>query len=207
MDRREFSLALGAVTAAPAVLAKSADTWQITADVAESCGCEIPCPCNFGRKTKLKCEGSRLVSITDGHVGGESLAGVAMVITFEMGKWTKIYLDENMTAAQRAAFDKVFPVAFAGFKKLMREMEYVPLTVERSEKKLRFSVPASTVEIVMMPGLDGEPIRVNGLPSAFFHDYVQYESVVHKHESADSTFSYSGTNGFTSRLEAAGKLG
>lgn len=206
MDRRTFNFIVGAAAASP-VIARAGSTqdgWALRADVAESCSCEIPCPCNFGRPTKLKCEGSRLIQITEGHAGGHDLAGIGFVATFDMGNWTRIYLDDAMNDAQRAAFDSVFPLAFGGFKKLMQHMDYVPLEVVREDGRVRFSVPDSTVEIVRMKGLDGQPITINGLPSGAFHDYVQYESVEHRHASAGASFSHSGTNGFTSVMRASG---
>lgn len=208
MKRRDFNAYMGAAGAVAMTAANAkageASKWQFRADVAESCSCEIPCPCNFGRRTKLKCEGSRLIQITEGNIGGADLAGVGFVVTFDMGNWTRMYMDDAMTAAQREAWDKIFPAAFGGFKKLMTTLEYVPLSVERSADKVRFSAPASTVEIEMMKGLDGGPIVVNNLPSAAYHNYVQYESLVHQHKSEAAEFSHKGTNGFTSTMIAAG---
>ena len=54
-------------------------------------------------------------------------------------------------------------------------------------------------------GLNGKPITVDGLPSNAFIGYTQYRSTTHTHKSADAQFSYSGTNGFTSRMEADGQ--
>ncbi len=205
MQRRSFNLALGAVAAAPFITARAAAAphWSLTADVAESCSCEIPCPCNFGRPTDLKCEGSRLIQITEGSIDGASLAGIGFVATFDMGNWARIYVDEKLGERQRAAFEAVFPLAFAGFHKLMQTRQYVPLTVSRSADTVRFEVPESTVEIRMMRGLHDAPIRINGLPSPVFHDYTQYESVVHEHHSEQADFSHRETNGFTSRMIVA----
>jgi hypothetical protein len=205
MKRRQFNLGVGAAIAAPAVLntaaaAAAAPSWSLTADVAESCSCEIPCPCNFGRPTELRCDGSRLIQITEGSVGGADLAGISFIATFEMRKWTRIYVDESLSEAQMQAFDKIFPIAFKGFHKLMRSMERVPLTVERTAETVRFSVPASTVEIKLLKGIDGKSITIDGLPSPAFFNYKQYESVVHTHKSEDAEFSHSGTNGFTSKM-------
>lgn len=209
MKRREFNLAMGAAAAAPAVLSSAAAvaaarTWSLTAHVAESCSCEIPCPCNFGRPTELRCDGSRLIQITEGSMGGADLAGISFVATFEMGKWTRIYVDESLNEEQMQAFDKMFPVAFKGFHKLMRTMERVPLSVERTAETVRFSVPASTVEIKLLKGIDGKSITIDGLPSPVFFNYTQYESVVHTHKSESAEFSHSGTNGFTSKMIASG---
>ena len=78
------------------------------------------------------------------------------------------------------------------------------LSVTRTDETVRFSVPESTVEIKLMRGLNGKPITIDNLPSPVFHDYRQYESVVHAHASADAEWSYAGTNGFTSQMIAKG---
>jgi hypothetical protein len=78
------------------------------------------------------------------------------------------------------------------------------ITVSEGPGTFRFSVPASTVEMRLLPGLNGAPIRIEGLPNPAYQEYVQYESVVHMHRSADAEWSYSGTNGFRSVMRAAG---
>ena len=46
-----------------------AQDWAVHADVAESCNCDITCPCNLGsRHTHDYCEGSRLIEIREGHI-------------------------------------------------------------------------------------------------------------------------------------------
>ena len=209
MKRREFNNVLGAVAIAPAILgnardAEAAGNWSLAANVAECCSCEIPCPCNFGRPTELRCDGNRLIEIYEGRVGDENLAGIRFVVSFEMGKWTRIYVDESLGAAQSKAFDAILPLAFGGFLRLSRSVERVPLTVDRTNDLIRFSTPASEVQMKPLVGLDGGRITISGLPSNVFHDYVQYESVKHTHKGEGREWSYSGTNGFTSRMVASG---
>lgn len=207
MKRRDFNTVLGAVAIAPAILgnardAKAASDWSLVADIAECCSCEIPCPCNFGKPTKLRCDGNRLIEITEGQVDGADLAGIRFLVTFEMGKWTKIYVDERLDDAQSKAFDAIMPLAFGGFLRLSRSVERVPLTVDRSSDLIAFSTPASEVEMRPLAGLNGSRITISGLPSNVFHDYVQYESIKHTHQGQDREWSHSGTNGFTSRMVA-----
>ena len=190
MKRRDFNNVLGAVAVAPVILggsrkAKAALTWTLEADVAECCSCEIPCPCNFGRPTDLRCDGNRLIEITAGQVDGEDLAGIRFLVTFEMGKWTRIYVDDQLTDTQRETFDTIMPLAFAGFMGGARSVERVPLSVARTSELISISTPASKVEMKPLMGLDGSRIQISGLPSNAFHEYVQYESVVHTHEGAD----------------------
>ncbi|MGI9261062.1 MAG: DUF1326 domain-containing protein [Woeseiaceae bacterium] len=208
MNRRDFNMVLGAAAIAPAGLAAAQEggaavDWSLEANVAECCSCEIPCPCNFGRPTSMRCDGNRLIEITKGHVGDADLAGVRFLATFEMGKWTRIYVDDSLSAAQNKAVDAILPLAFGGFFNGARSIERVPMTVERTDELISYTTPASSVEMKPMVGLDGGRISISGLPSVVFHDYVQYESVMHTHESPERQWSHSGTNGFTSRMIAS----
>ena len=54
-------------------------------------------------------------------------------------------------------------------------------------------------------GFNGKAVKVLNLPSAVFQDYTQFRSVAHTHTSAAHSWSHKGTNGFTSKWEAAGK--
>jgi hypothetical protein len=208
MNRRDFNKVLSVAAVAPAGLAASgiasAATWSLAANVAECCSCEIPCPCNFGRPTEQRCDGNRLIEIYEGNADGADLAGIRFLVTFEMGKWTRVYIDDSLSAAQMAALEALMPLAFGGFARLARSTETVPMSVTRSSELITFSTPASEVEMKPLAGLDGGRISVNGLPSNVFHDYVQYESVRHVHKGPDREWSHSGTNGFTSRMLASG---
>jgi hypothetical protein len=208
MKRREFNRLLGALAAAPVLtpriaLAGERRRWTLTADLSECCSCRIPCSCNFGRAVDT-CFGNRLIQIREGDYEGASLAGVNFLVTFQMGQWTRIYVDDSMDAARSAAFDAVFPVAFAGFSQRARVVERVPLTISSTADTFSFTTPESAVEMRLLPGLDGGPIRVDGLPNPAYRNYVQYESVVHRHTSADGDWSYSGTNGFRSEMRSSG---
>ncbi len=208
MNRREFSKVLGATVIAPTGLAGAKDAgaapvWSLSANLAECCSCAIPCPCNFGRPTSMRCDGNRLIEIYEGNVDELDLSGIRFLVTFEMREWTRIYVDDSLTAAQMEAFEAVFPLAFQGFSRLSRSIEQVPMTVTHAAEQIRFTTPASEVTMKPMAGLDGGRISINGLPSNNFHDYVQYESVKHVHRGPDREWAYSGTNGFTSRMTAS----
>jgi hypothetical protein len=208
MNRREFSKAISAAAIASATLTAAdnvaaAPAWSLSANIAECCSCEIPCPCNFGRPTSLRCDGNRLIEIYAGNVDGAGLAGVRFLVTFEMGKWSRIYVDESLSDSQMEAFDAILPLAFGFFSRQARSVERVPMTVVRTKELIRFSTPASAVEMKPLVGLDGGTISISGLPSNAFHDYVQYESVKHVHNGPDRDWSHSGTNGFVSRMLAS----
>jgi len=145
-----------------------------------------------------------LIQIREGDFEGASLAGINFLVTFYMGQWTRIYIDDTLSAEQQDTLDRFLPVGFAGFDRLARVKERVPLTIVSGDESLSFSVPASRVEMTLLKGMDGGPIRITGLPSNAYYDYVQYESVVHEHTGPDATWSYAGTNGFRSVMRAAG---
>ena len=102
MNRRDFHKILGAAALAPAGLAAAREAraqgaWSLEANLAECCSCAIPCPCNFGLPTKNRCDGNRLIEIVDGHFGDQDIAGLRFLVTFEMGQWTRIYVDDSLS--------------------------------------------------------------------------------------------------------------
>ena len=208
MKRRDFNkyLAMFAVpgTAGLSSNAMAGTKWNLTADITEACSCSIPCPCNFGFPTDQKCEGSRLIQILSGEFNQIDLTGITFLATFEMGKWAHIYVDDKLNERQNKGFDLIFPVAFAGFKKLSRKIERVPMSYAKTSETIKYSVPDSTVEIKKLRGLEGAEINITGLPSTNYRNYIQYQSVIHTHKSSSSSWRHKETNGFTSRMIVSG---
>ena len=177
-------------------------SWHVTATVAESCSCTVSCPCNFGGEpSHMPCEGNRIISIDSGNYDGVDLAGVQLIVTFNMRNWSKIYVSDKVSDQQMKAVEAMLPLAFAGFHKGMLSFTKAPITMDITEKRVTFSGPESSVDMEVLSGFGGKPVKVMNLPSAAFQDYTQYTSVSHKHASDKTTFSYSGTNGFTSTMD------
>jgi hypothetical protein len=203
---RIFLAAIAAVLAALTAPRAAAPTWHITATVAESCSCTVSCPCNFGGEpNRNPCEGNRLISITSGHYEDVDLKGVAFLVTFTMRTWSKIYVSDRVSDKQMAAVEALLPMAFAGFHRGMLSFSKAPLTMNITESRVTFSSPDSSVEMEVMNGFGGKPVKVLNLPNPAYQDYTQYKSVSHKHTSAGNTWSHSGTNGFTSTMDAGSK--
>ena len=180
----------------------AAPNWHITATVAESCSCTISCPCNFGGEpNRNPCEGNRLIAIKSGHYEDVDLAGVSFLVTFTMRSWSKIYVSDRVTERQMAAVEALLPIAFAGFHRGMLSFTKAPITMDITEKRVRFSGPESSVDMDVMAGFGGRPVKILNLPSAAYQDYTQFRSVSHQHTSAQHTFKHSGTNGFTSTMD------
>jgi hypothetical protein len=206
MTRKLFAgvfIVLASLTAPPRAAEQN---WHLTATVAESCSCTVSCPCNFGGEpTKNPCEGNRLIAIKSGHYEDVDLAGVSFLVTFTMRSWSKIYVSDKVSDRQMAAVESLLPIAFAGFHRGMLSFTKAPITMEMTEKRVRFSGPESSVDMEVLSGFGGKPVKVLNLPSAAFQDYTQFKSVTHKHASDKTTFSYSGTTGFTSTMEVGSK--
>ena len=194
-----LSTCLLALTAPPRA---AAPNWHITATVAESCSCTVSCPCNFGGDpNRNPCEGNRLISITSGHYEDVDLAGVSFLVTFTMRSWSKVYLSDKASDRQMAAVQSLLPIAFAGFHRGMLSFTKAPITMEITEKRVRFSGPESSVDMEYMHGFDGKPVKILNLPNPAYQDYTQFKSVTHEHHSAQNSFKYAGTNGFTSIMD------
>src|SRR5262245_20497320 len=177
-------------------------SWKISATVAESCSCTVSCPCNFGGEpSRMPCEGNRIISIDSGNYDGVDLAGVQLLVTFNMRNWSKIYISDKVSDRQMKAVEALLPLAFAGFHKGMLSFTKAPITMEATETRVKFSGPESSVEMEVMKGFNGKAVKVSNLPSAVFQDYTQFRSVSHTHTSATHNWKHSGTNGFTSKWD------
>ena len=183
--------------------------WSVKADYTDSCSCQPTCPCLFGSGPTLgHCEGVTLVEITSGHFGEVGLDGVDVLAVYRGGNWIKFYVTDEADPAQTEAAVKLLPT-FEDFFAIenVLEVRNVPISVERSAERMTISTPNTTAEIEIMKGKNGKPIKIENLPSPDFPappflDHTQYRSVTLKHEAEDKQFEYSGTNGFTARIEA-----
>ena len=180
--------------------------WQLSATVAESCSCTVSCPCNFGGDpSRMPCEGNRFISIDSGRYQDVDLAGVQLLVTFNMRNWSKIYVSDKVSERQMKAVEAMLPLAFAGFHKGMLSFTQAPIRMDATETRVRFSGPESSVDMEVVKGFNGQTIKVHNLPSAVFQEYTQFRSVSHTHSTAAHSWSHKGTNGFTSKWNAAGK--
>ena len=180
--------------------------WSLSATVAESCSCTISCPCNFGGSpNRNPCEGNRMIAIDKGRYGDVDLAGVQFLVTFTMGSWSKIYVTDKVTPQQERAVEALLPLAFAGFHKGMLSFSKVPITMEVTESRVRFTAPESSVDMEVVRGFNGQAIKVLNLPGAALQNYTQFKSVLHQHTSATHSWKHSGTNGFVSTMNVASK--
>jgi len=141
----------------------------------------------------------------EGEYDTIDLAGVQLLVTFNMRNWSKIYVSDTVSDRQMKAVEALLPLAFAGFQKGMLSFTKAPITMEATESRVRFSGPESSVEMEVMRGFNGQAIKVLNLPAAVFQDYTQFRSVSHTHASSAHNWSHKSTNGFTSKWSAGSK--
>jgi len=179
--------------------------WAIEGNFAESCSCDLPCPCNFGSPPNHpQCEANALVEIDKGHYGEVKLDGVAVVVTYRLGDWAKYYVSDTASDEQTKAAVDVLERAQVTEGAQVLSIEKAKIRVERTATSVKFSVPESAVEIEPVKGQDGKLIKIENLPSPFLIDYTQYRSITNRHASKDKNFNYSGTNGIVARVAASG---
>lgn len=189
----------------------SAPSWAVKGAWTDACCCKVPCPCLFGSgPTEGYCEGASLLEIASGHYGDVSLDGVSAVAAYSVGKWAKIYVSDTASKEQVEALAAVLPkgVPFLGLGPILK-VEAVPLHVERFGNTVKYSVPETSVEIVMLESANGKPIKIEnlpakGLPFPVFHDHTQYKSRSLVHDSSDRKFNWSGRNAYISTVDIAG---
>ena len=86
-------------------------SWNLKGDYAESCNCDLMCPCIFLQApTKGFCEAMLVWDIKEGHLGDVKLDGLkvsawlhAPAVLTEGGFQLALYVDENASDAQHDA--------------------------------------------------------------------------------------------------------
>ncbi len=200
-------LVFGAVALIAVTPQDTGPDWHISATLLESCSCSISCPCNFGGKPSSNpCQGNRMIVIKKGHVGDVDLAGASFLIAWDLSSWSKIYVSDTVDDRQLKALETtVLPAAWGQFRRGGVPVTRAPLTLQVTEERVRFSSPESSVDMEVMKGTGGRPVKVLNLPNPYFQDYTQYRSTVHEHTDAEHSFSHTGTNGLTSSWEAGSR--
>jgi hypothetical protein len=212
MRKQIFICMMVLVFVATMVTSASSQEWAIKADFTDSCSCKPACPCVFGSPPTLgHCNDVGLIEITQGHYGDVSLDGISLVFTSRFGEWVKFSVSKDATDEQvKAAVELMAAIGFRPPSAKVLSTEKVTISIERTADKIKFSVPSTTVEIEMMRGLNGKPIKIQNtsaqnVPLPLLIDHTQYKSITLSHDSKDKKFSYSGTNGLTARLDAKSK--
>lgn len=202
---------IGAWIALAPVLAASQPTskWVLKAEYVDACSCDLACPCLFGGSpTHGYCKGASLVEIKEGHYGQVDLAGVTVLAVYNSGNWIKFFVSENATKEQTDAVVEFLPVAEGFFEAPVRDVRNLPISVMRTKDKVKIKTEETLIELEQIRNADGEPIKVLGLPARGFPglpylNHTQYKTVALIHDSEKEKFNFSGTNGYTARIDAS----
>ncbi|MHC4298305.1 MAG: DUF1326 domain-containing protein [Planctomycetota bacterium] len=183
--------------------------WVLKADYVDACSCDLGCPCLFGGSpTHGYCRGASLVEIKEGHYKEVDLAGVTVLAVYDSGEWIKFFVDDSATREQTDAVVELLPIAEGFFIAPVRDVRNLPISVKQTRDKVKIETEGTLVELEPIRNADGEPIKILGLPAKGFPgppylDHTQYKTVALTHDSEKEKFNFSGTNGFTARIDAS----
>jgi len=185
----------------------SSAVWAAKGSWTDSCCCDVVCPCMSGSApTRGHCDGVTLIQLQKAHYDGVNLDGLSVVAVYRSGNWVKYIVSDNASKAQTDAVVKLLPqyVKFLGLSEFAG-VENAPIIFERSGERIKYSTAGTVVEMTVLKGNNGKPIKLenfpaDGFPSPAFIDHTQYKSVVLQYGSKDKKFEYEGTNAFTAQL-------
>jgi hypothetical protein len=186
--------------------------WVLKADYIDACSCDVACPCIFGSPpTRGYCKGATLVEIKEGHYGQIDFAGVTVLAVYNSGKWIKFFVSENATKAQTDAVVEFLPAAEGFFEAPVRDLRNLPISVKRTKDKVTITTEGTRIELEQVKNLNGGPIKVLGLPALGFpglpyFNYTQYKTVALSHNGGKEKYVFSGTSGYTARIDASSDL-
>jgi hypothetical protein len=175
------------------------------------------------------------VELTNAHYGGVDLSGVTVLAVYNGGEWIKFFVSENASSEQTDTVVKFLPIAEEFFAGPVREVRNVPISVTRTDERVKITADGTLVEIEQIRNAAGEPIKVVGLPAAGFPappylaagepikvvglpaagfpappylNHTQYKTIalVHEGGNEDENYSFSGTNGFTAEIDTSSDL-
>ncbi len=206
-----YTVLIGTWIALTPVLAASQATPKrvLKADYVDACSCDLACPCLFGGSpTHGYCKGASLVEIKEGHYGQVDLAGVTVLAVYNSGKWIKFFVSENATKAQTDAVVEFLPAAEGFFEAPVRDVRNLPISVKRTKDIVTITTEGTLIELEQIRNAAGKPIKVLGLPAHGFPglpylNHTQYKTVALIHNSEKEKFNFSGTNGYTARIDAS----
>jgi hypothetical protein len=159
-------------------------SWSVKGTYAETCSCELMCPCNLSLDhgaTYDYCRVTLVFNVTEGEIEGTDVSGLKVAAIADTpkvmteGNWRLgMFIDENASDEQADLLGKVFggqlggPMAALG--PLVGEVlgvERVPIEVVNDG--LRHSVRIGSVidfeieDIVPFGKEDGQPVRFDGM--------------------------------------------
>ncbi len=163
---------------------EAAMSWRIKGSYAETCSCELMCPCNMSLDHGATYDYCRVVlvfNIRDGEIEGTDVSGLTVAAIADTpkvmtdGNWRLgMFIDENANDEQADKLGQVFggqlggPMAALG--PLVGEVlgvERVPIVVEddglRHSVRIGDTVDFEIEDIVPFGKENGEPVKFDGM--------------------------------------------
>src|SRR5690348_9189178 len=159
-------------------------SWSLKGSYAETCSCELMCPCNLSfdhGATYDFCRATLVFNIHEGEIDGTDVAGLKTAIIIDTpkvmtdGNWRLgLFLDEQATDEQAEKLTQVFsgqaggPIAgVAGLVGEILGVERVPFDVQdvgvRHSVRIGDAIDFEIQDIVPFGVETGEPVRFQGM--------------------------------------------
>ena len=159
-------------------------SWHLEGSYAETCSCDLMCPCNFTfdhGATYDYCRATLVFSIRSGEIEGTDVSGLKAAVIIDSpkvmteGNWRLgMFVDESATDEQLAKLTAVFGGQLGGPMELLAPLVGEVLGVERAsievvDDGLRHSVRIGDaidfeIEDIVPFGVEtGEPVRLVGV--------------------------------------------
>ena len=172
-------------------------SWNLEGSYAETCSCELMCPCNLSfdhGATYDHCRATLAFSIRDGQVDGTDVSGRRVVTIIDTpkvmtdGNWRLgMFVDDQATDEQFDKLGQVFGGQLGGPMAMLAPLvgEVVGVqraTIELSDDGLRHSVRVDDaidfeIEDIVPFGVEtGEPVRFAGMFHPVASDLIMAEA-------------------------------
>jgi hypothetical protein len=158
--------------------------WQLTGSYAETCSCELMCPCNLSfdhGATYDFCRATLVFDVRAGEIEGTDIGGLKVVVIIDTpkvmtdGNWRLgMFIDEQASDEQADKLGRVFSGQMggpmAGLAPLVGEVlgvERVPIEVHhdglRHGVRVGDAIDFEIEDIVPFGVEDGQPVRFDGM--------------------------------------------
>ncbi len=159
-------------------------SWSLKGSYAETCSCELMCPCNLSfdhGATYDFCRATLVFAIREGQIDGTTVNGLRVAVIFDapkvmtQGNWRLgVFVDDKATDSQFDGLVKVFTGQLGGPMAALAPLVGQVLGVERAaidvrDDGLRHSVRVGDVidfeieDIVPFGVTTGRPVRFDGM--------------------------------------------
>ena len=130
-------------------------SWSIKGDYAESCNCDLMCPCIFLQApTKGFCEAMLIWDIKEGHLGDTKLDGLkvsawlhAPAVLTEGGFQLALYVDKNASDAQHDAIVELWSGKHGGHLGVIAGLVGEIIGVKKAEIKCSIDSGKKTLQV------------------------------------------------------------